>query len=892
MAADNTQELILKITGDAASGKAAMDALVKGMSDAGKQATDSAKMIRGMSDAGRQAAEATVKISDAMKQAERSTSSWVGQLNSLAGMFGVTLSAAGLVGLANELLRTGDELVRVADQTGLTTTEVQKLSFIAGQSGNSIDQITTAIGQLQKRLTLGDDGAVKAVSQLGLNLKQLKSASPYEQMALLADALVEVQDPAQLATLQVQLFGKAGAEIIPTMISNFRQLGNEAPVMSDKTVRALDTAGDSLAKFGMQAKVWAAESYNFAGTIFDRITALAYETAASILGAITTFLEIEQKIPGVTTVFNKLGISTESLRQTQQELRDTGKLLVSHLGDQEVAVRKTAKAITDFEPATKKATAAIIGLGDAEKMIQEVLKRQADAFAHYYERLEQIIPAVKEWWNLLANPPSFSLPGIDTLANTPAFDAQNTRTADALKRQLENTIGLMPDLGKRAGDKFEGGFESGFQDIVAGLPSILMRAFEGGGGLGGGLAAIGTSLGASVGQKIGAGIAKSMGGSQTEGEFAKSMFSGGNLAGGIATMGISIGVQAAIHFASKIGKPSKDEVAARDMFSREGYGSVDEFIAAISKKGAELGMNGEALRQSIQKVLDATHISAKAETAALDELKNKMGEAETAAQKIKDALKEPDFDSLQQQAEKFGVTLDALGPKFQQANISKTATEYMATFDALKAAGADVGGVLLGMSDEFSKLVQDSIKFGTTLPANMKPLIQNLIDARKLTNESGDAIDDITSIHFDGTPIDASMTGFQDSIEKASGLLNGPGGVTDAIGAVSKAMAEQLGPIPAPWADWPMPALPAMPDWGGAQAAGGLYHVTRPTLFMAGERPGGESVAFSGIGKKLGGMGGGVTIHVEGSVIRESELFDTVQRAIANRYLQNGAYVS
>ena len=55
------------------------------------------------------------------------------------------------------------------------------------------------------------------------------------------------------------------------------------------------------------------------------------------------------------------------------------------------------------------------------------------------------------------------------------------------------------------------------------------------------------------------------------------------------------------------------------------------------------------------------------------------------------------------------------------------------------------------------------------------------------------------------------------------------------------------------------------------------------TLFLAGERPGGEDVAFSGIGKRFaGGMGGGVhvTVHVEGSVTSDRDLIEKIKEGL------------
>ena len=91
-----------------------------------------------------------------------------------------------------------------------------------------------------------------------------------------------------------------------------------------------------------------------------------------------------------------------------------------------------------------------------------------------------------------------------------------------------------------------------------------------------------------------------------------------------------------------------------------------------------------------------------------------------------------------------------------------------------------------------------------------------------------------------------------------------------AIAAVTAALDKQAGVaetlvdaveqlprhVPAPWQDWPapphVPDYGGGPDWGGEQAHGGDYLVTRPTLFLAGEA-GRERATFTPQGSMSGG---------------------------------------
>ena len=85
--------------------------------------------------------------------------------------------------------------------------------------------------------------------------------------------------------------------------------------------------------------------------------------------------------------------------------------------------------------------------------------------------------------------------------------------------------------------------------------------------------------------------------------------------------------------------------------------------------------------------------------------------------------------------------------------------EYQKIIDALavmEKGGADMNGVLDGMQDEISKVVQDSLKFGTTIPGNMRPWIDKLIESGKLVDENGEKITDTSKMKF-GAPMASEM---------------------------------------------------------------------------------------------------------------------------------------
>lgn len=137
----------------------------------------------------------------------------------------------------------------------------------------------------------------------------------------------------------------------------------------------------------------------------------------------------------------------------------------------------------------------------------------------------------------------------------------------------------------------------------------------------------------------------------------------------------------------------------------------------------------------------------------------------------------PDFAGLEGVASKYGVTLAALGPKFAQARITTTAGDIMKAFQALEQAGANADMVLAGMKDEIQAVVQESLKFGSEVPASMEPLILQLIKTGQLFDDNGKAITDIGTIKF-APPIEKAS---DDAATAIDGVGTSVDGVTDKL---------------------------------------------------------------------------------------------------------------
>jgi hypothetical protein len=280
---------------------------------------------------------------------------------SIAGAF--TIGA--VTAFAGELLQMGDDIQRMADKTSLSVEQVQRLNFVAGQTGVSMDGMVSAVQNLQQRLGSGDTGAVGAMKALGINVEEFLALNPYDQFTTISTALGKIEDPTARAAVSAQVFGKNWKEIAPAVIANIKQIADSAPVMGANTVHALDAAGDALEAFKLTVKVWAAEAYNFFGRVMDMQVAAIYRLVGGLYEATARVVELASKIPGASKVFGELTDNVASLRQTALWYSDAAKSM---------AFQNTAAT-----EATKKLTPEAIAAGKALREQMEAFKAAESA---------------------------------------------------------------------------------------------------------------------------------------------------------------------------------------------------------------------------------------------------------------------------------------------------------------------------------------------------------------------------------------------------------------------------------------------------------------------------------------------------------------------------------
>ena len=184
-----------------------------------------------------------------------------GGLKNMAGALGVGLSVGAIVGQFKNAVNAADELFKASQKFGVGVESLGALRYAAELADVSFE----ALGKGLKKLAQATvDGVVKpngeaaaSFATLGISMEDIKGASPEQVLLKVADAFSKFDDDATKTTVAVNLFGKAGADLIPLLnqgsaginktTEEARKLGL---VVSTETAKGAEEFNDALKKVG------------------------------------------------------------------------------------------------------------------------------------------------------------------------------------------------------------------------------------------------------------------------------------------------------------------------------------------------------------------------------------------------------------------------------------------------------------------------------------------------------------------------------------------------------------------------------------------------------------------------------------------------------------------
>lgn len=171
---------------------------------------------------------------------------------------GIGAAFAALTKFAMDTAETADELKTLSSQTGLTTTEIQRLQYAANFVDVEFSTMSGSITKLEQSMNKARNGSkdlTEAFRKLHVrttdNTGKFKDAN--EVFYEVIDALGKVKNETELDTLAMELFGKSAKELKPLIEAGSKALkeyGDEAErhslIMSEDEVDAAAGFKDSM----------------------------------------------------------------------------------------------------------------------------------------------------------------------------------------------------------------------------------------------------------------------------------------------------------------------------------------------------------------------------------------------------------------------------------------------------------------------------------------------------------------------------------------------------------------------------------------------------------------------------------------------------------------------
>lgn len=225
-------------------------------------------------------AQFTAALSKASYTAERNFKQISSFAKTAAGALAAFYSAQGITTFIKAQIDAQDALNDMAERTGIAVDQLSKLSYAAKLSDVEVGTLQNGIIRLSKGMVEASNNtgtARNAFAALGVSVKNSDGSlkTNLEVLNQLADSFSSYADGANKSALAVEIFGKAGAELIPLL-----NQGSEG----------LKAMGDELAILGGVVTAEAAKNAGIFNDNLDKLTITGASFGRSIANEVMPYL--------------------------------------------------------------------------------------------------------------------------------------------------------------------------------------------------------------------------------------------------------------------------------------------------------------------------------------------------------------------------------------------------------------------------------------------------------------------------------------------------------------------------------------------------------------------------------------------------------------------------
>ena len=289
--------------------------------DSSRAVEGSALATRALQNLERQAAS----MDSTLAKMEKSLDS-LGTLMRAGLAMAVAAVGAHLLDIAKKAFEAAAGLGEMAEQMGISATQLQALQFAAVQGGVKLEQLEAGVSKFSKKLGDAANGNKEMIESLDrLGVKILDSSGKLrptsDTMSDIAASILKIEEPSKRAAAMVEWFGKSGQKMTTILADMSKGLDvmayaakHAGAMISDEAIDKLDKLADAAARSQLKTRALFAE--NMAGPlteILDLITR-KMETLSNRLSSVRSSLSLF-----LAAAANPLGFIASGLAPTEEE---------------------------------------------------------------------------------------------------------------------------------------------------------------------------------------------------------------------------------------------------------------------------------------------------------------------------------------------------------------------------------------------------------------------------------------------------------------------------------------------------------------------------------------------------------------------------------------------
>lgn len=156
-------------------------------------------------------------------------------------------AATGLLAVVKASAEAVEQNLNLAEKLETTYNQMKTLRVAADMAGGSIESMTGAVEELQKRLGEGGSAIGQALGKIGLSTGSLLGKGSYEQILLISNGIKGLTSAEQRAAVAADLFGKKSKDLI-----NLFMLGSDGIKDAEGYVRRTGQAMEDTQASGVR----------------------------------------------------------------------------------------------------------------------------------------------------------------------------------------------------------------------------------------------------------------------------------------------------------------------------------------------------------------------------------------------------------------------------------------------------------------------------------------------------------------------------------------------------------------------------------------------------------------------------------------------------------------